>query len=695
MLEKTKRYLGLFLLVCSSLSLFANPVSKNNLENAAVNAFWQKSVAPSEPKDFHYVVDGTDTLLLVVNFSKGFIVMSADDAVIPVLAYSRDQQFYMTEAAPAALLWLDSYAKEIRYARKHGLNPSAEVAQAWEALKTANGVKDETTQSVSPLLTALWNQTRFYNAYSPQDINAPSGYDQRTPNGCVAVAMAMIMYYYRYPLHGFGSHTNYTDYGNYYVNFAQQTYCYEAMKDQLNHFNNEVAKLIFHCATSVDMMYGADGSGAYSESVTNALTSYFGYSSNCQFLHRSSYSLEQWKNIIKEDLNAKRPLYYAGHSEDGGHAFVCDGYENDDYYHFNFGWGGNSNGYYVLEVIDGDSNVVDGFRYSQRVINNIYPGDANYPYFCSSREIHCSEGTLEDGSGPVDYQNNTDCTYLLADNAAYRFMIQVSSFETQEDHDSLSFWDGHPDQGNLLMTLSGTVASGTTYYFNTDSLYITFKTDDSETASGWRLNFRMARHENFCHNDLIQQYRGTITDGSGDASYKYNASCSWRFFLPHASYINFTFSELDIAAGDRLAFYDWTMPEKPQIALFEVNDAPRDLLFFSNYIYVEFITDNYLSGDGFELSWNTDYSPAGLEEISADEMAVYPNPASSTVHVRLPAPSNAAEIMLYDVTGRIVRETKGVQEYFDLNISALPNGFYTLMIRDGATLYKKKIVIQH
>ena len=144
-----------------------------------------------------------------------------------------------------------------------------------------------------------------------------------------------------------------------------------------------------------------------------------------------------------------------------------------------------------------------------------------------------------------------------------------------------------------------------------------------------------------------------------------------------------------------MAFYDWSTPEKPQIALFEMNDAPRDLLFFSNYVYVEFITDNYLSGDGFELSWNTDYSPAGLEEISADEIVVYPNPAHSFVHVQLPNHQNATEIMLYDVTGRIVREAKAIQGSFDLNISVLPNGFYTLMLQDGATIYKKKIVIQH
>lgn len=695
MLTNTKKSIGLLLLFCLSVSLFAKPVGRKQLVSAAVNAFKQKSACAQELKDCHFVTDGSDTLLLVANFSKGFIVLSADDAVFPVLAYSLDQQFYMEEAAPAALLWLDSYAKQIQYAREHGTTPSLKVVQAWESLKTASGIKDQTTQSVAPLLTALWNQTKYYNAYSPHDANAPSGYDQRTPNGCVAVAMAMIMYYYRYPSHGWGSHTNHTDYGDYYVNFAQQTYCYDAMTDQLSHFNNEVAKLIFHCATAVDMMYGADGSGAYSESVPDALAFYFGYSSNCQFLRRYDYTLAQWKNFIKEDLNAKRPLYYAGHSDDGGHAFVCDGYENDDYYHFNFGWGGSSNGYYVLTASDSDSNVINGFQHSQRIIRNIYPGDENYPYMCANREIHCSDGTIEDGSGPSDYQNNSDCMFVLTEGAAYRFMIKIKSFETQENHDSLSFWDGHPDQGNLLLTLSGTVEQGTTYYFNSDSLYITFRSDDSVTAPGWRLDFRMARHENFCHDDLIQQYHGTLTDGSGPTSYKYNANCSWRFYLPHASMINFAFSELDLAAGDRLAFYDWSDPEKPQIALFSENDSLRDLLFFSNYVFVEFVTDNYLCGDGFELSWTSDYSPDGLEEFDENEITIYPNPAYSSIHVRVPAHLDEAVVMLYDVTGRVVSAEKNVLGAVDLNVRTLPDGFYTLIVQDGTVAYKKKIVVQH
>ena len=112
-------------------------------------------------------------------------------------------------------------------------------------------------------------------------------------------------------------------------------------------------------------------------------------------------------------------------------------------------------------------------------------------------------------------------------------------------------------------------------------------------------------------------------------------------------------------------------------------------------MFVEFISDNYLCGDGFELSWVTDYSPEGIEEMIEEEIAVYPNPACSTVHVRIPAQKGGADVMLYDVTGRMVLAEMDVVDAVDLNINTLPNGFYTLMIRNGSSTYKKKIVIQH
>lgn len=697
-----KRIIGLLSLFLVLNATFSNPVQKQDLIRLAVNAYQQKqTVAGFLPEakiqDCRFVVEQSDTLLLIVNFPKGFIVMSADDAIMPVLAYSLDQQLETDNVAPAAQQWLDYYAAQVRYVKNRHVNPSSNVVRQWEALNAPKSTKDEADTLVEPLLTALWNQTKYYNAYSPIDMDAPHGYDNRTPNGCVAVAMAMIMYYYRYPSHGIGSHTNSNDYGDFYVDFGQATYYYEAMKDNIDYYNNEVAKLIYHCATAVDMWYGADGSGASSEAVPNALVSYFGFDPSCEILSRHDHSLRQWKSYIKTELDAKRPVYYSGCSDEGCHAFVCDGYENDEYYHFNFGWGGSSNGYYVLRATEDDSVVIDGYSHSQRIVRYIFPPVDNYPSYCSEKGVVCESGTLEDGSGYLDYANNSDCMFYITEDQAYRFQIIVKAFDTQADHDSLSFWDGHPDQGNLLQTLSGRPSTMPTYYFDADTLYITFKTDASVTGSGWLLQYKVARHQNPCGTtSIIQNYHGTLTDGSGDAKYRSNANCFWRLDLPMASYILMDFPLMDIAAGDQLTIYDGSVYPREKLMDFTVSSTPVPQMFYTNQLIFTFMSDNYLNGDGFELHWTSDYSPEGIEAFTSEDIHLFPNPASETVCITLPASMQDVGIFLYDVSGRLVgKSLEPDATKVDLDVSSLPNGFYMLVVQGDNGSVKKKMIIQH
>lgn len=696
-----RKVLGLLLGVCLFQMAFAAPVQPQRMLKLAESAFRQKQAFLGRDvyittRDHRFVVKNGDTLLLIMNFNKGFIVMSTDDAVAPVLAYSTDQNLEEDNVPPAARQWLDSYSDAVLSAKRMSLPQSPKVAQQWAALTMQSAPKEDAEPVVEPLLTALWNQTKYYNAYSPEDADAPTGYDGRTPNGCVAVAMAMIMYYYRYPLHGYGSHTNYTEYGDFYVDFSQQTYFYEAMKDQLDYYNNEVAKLIFHCATAVDMWYGADGSGASSESVPDALTSYFGYPSGMECIRRHDYTLPQWKDILKTELNAHRPVYYSGCSDEGCHAFVCDGYDSEDYFHFNFGWGGSSNGFYTLTATENDSVVVGGYNHSQRMVRSIAPPDEVYPHYCSEKAIVCESGTLEDGSGPSNYLNNSDCTYYITEDCAYRFQIVVKSFDTEENYDSLSFWDGHPSQGSLLQTLSGTLSSEQIYYFNTDTLYITFKTNSSVTAAGWRLDYRVVR----CHTScgiagLITDYRGTISDGSGESHYKSNACCYWHLYLPMASYITIDFPLIDIAEGDVLKIFDASISPKVELASFSGLNVPQQT-FYTNKIIAEFVSDNYLNGDGFELHWTSDYSPEGIDDLSVEDLYLFPNPAATTVDVSLPETMRDAEILLYDVSGRLVRKCPNAGDtQVNVDVSLLPNGFYVVVIQNDNYSVKKKMIVQH
>ena len=147
--------------------------------------------------------------------------------------------------------------------------------------------------------------------------------------------------------------------------------------------------------------------------------------------------------------------------------------------------------------------------------------------------------------------NNTDCMYFITEDNAYKIQIVLDRFETELGNDSLSFWSGHPDRGNLLQTFSGSVPSGTSRTFNTDSLYITFKTNTSITSEGWHLRYQVSRRFNACGNShIIREYRGTLSDGSDSAMYRSNANCFWRLYLPLASYIKFDFPLIDIAKGE-------------------------------------------------------------------------------------------------------------------------------------------------
>lgn len=673
----------------------AAPVAPDSLIALSKKAFLQKLNGSTTDtrnvsvRSASFYKNGADTVMLITNFNKGFLVLATDDAVSPVLAYSPDEQMVLEDMPPAARDWLDQYAQEIALVRN---NPERSAHPDWKALKNGNAGKGDTV-IVSPLLTAKWNQTKYYNQYSPEDDSVPSAYGRRTPNGCVAVAMAMIMYYYRYPAHGTGSHTNYTDYGSFYVNFGQQSYCYEAMEDQLNGPNDEVAKLIFHCATSVDMMYGTNGSGAYSYNVPGAMQTYFGYSPNTSIVGRYNYSNSQWKQMLKTELNNGRPVYYSGHGDEGGHAFVCDGYNNNNLFHFNFGWGGSANGYYALNASE-SASAVGGFHHSQQMIVNCYPGDANYPYYCLDKLVSCAQGTMEDGSGPLPYQNNTHCMMAITDDYAEYINISLQMLDTEDGYDTLSFWDGHPSNGHLLQTFSGQLPTQRNFTFQTDTLYVTFNTNDSVTGQGWRFTYEVLSTTYYCGYELHRTHQGTITDGSGALNYQPNSYCIWRIWPNHAQYIILSFSELDINPNDNLYIYDVKSTRSKLVATYSGNQIPEPLTLNTNKIMLIFETDNYLNAGGFSMSWITDSVVSSIHEPDGD-VTLYPNPVSNQLHISLPAGSQKTDLYLYDMSGKLVRKMSSLSEQdCIMDVSSIPSGIYILKVCDDKNVFRRKIVVE-
>lgn len=694
---KIQRFVLFLILIPVMMS--ARTLTKNEMTTLGTRAFQQKAqqicpeAASYSLKDCEYLRNGGEISMAVLHFDHGFLLLSAEDAVMPVLAYDFTNDIDLSNLAPGVEFLLSQYQNEIAVARSENLAQTERVADAWRELRHPS--RSVTTEVVvAPLITARWNQNKYYNYYSPQDENAPGGYDGKVPNGCVAVAMSQIIYYYRYPESGTGSHTNYTyDYGSFYVNFAQQHYNYEAMDDQLSSYNNEVAKLIFHCATSVDMGYGADGSGAYSHDVPAALSTYFRYNTDSQYRHKNSYSDSAWHVMLKTDLDAKRPIYYSGYSESGGHAFVCDGYNSDDYFHFNFGWGGSGNGYYVTQSNDSVNNAVNGYEHGQNAIFNLHPLYNNYPRYCEDKTITSTNGTLEDGSGNLDYQNNTYCTYVITGQLQYAVDITLKKLSSQENHDYLRFWNGHPSQDSLLAELSGSV-SNFSHQFSTDSLYITFETDDSVTAEGWHLSYHSLREGIGCGVYNTHDHTGVIYDNSGDDyNYRDNMTCRWMIRLSNVPFITFTFEELDISPEDHLEFYDMATYPYELLGSFTGNENPGTVTYYASKIQVAFNSDNYLNAAGFKVLWSA--SDVGIEDF-VTEMSVLPNPASDILHITLSEPLDHSVVTLYNMVGQAVfAQEYDNADHIEIPVNQLTNGIYVLSMESGGRTLHQKIVIRH
>lgn len=299
---------------------------------------------------------------------KGFVIVSGSTVLPPVLGYSKHENFPDLDDAPENFAsWIQHYKDMIDYAVAFDIQPEADVLQQWNDALNGRFTTKSTTM-VDPLITTHWNQDCYYNEYCPSTGGGwwgggPCGHVYA---GCVACAMAQVMKYWNHPEVGFGSHSyTHSEYGEQSANFGATTYQWASMPEQIYSSNDAVATLMYHCGVSVDMNYGPSGSGAQSKDVEIALRSYFGYC-GAKYRQKSAYDHEVWIEMLKAELDLSHPIYYSGSNGSSGHAFVCDGYDENDLFHFNFGWSGSGDDYYSLYD-------VNGFNSGQAAVTNIVP----------------------------------------------------------------------------------------------------------------------------------------------------------------------------------------------------------------------------------------------------------------------------------------------------------------------------------
>ena len=328
--------------------MMANPVDVNEAQSLG-----QKFVgSPLTLAYTAYSNRGETCFYVFNNGEKGFVILSADDFYRPIIGYSENGKFDVDNIPPALQDYLDNIVAA-RSIDRSTSSAAPDVAADWRMLeKIGKLVSRHGGRGVDYLVQTQWNQSYPYNYYCPED---PAGSHGHAIVGCLATSMAQLVSFWKDPEHGYGSHCYYhDDYGEICADYENTYYDWDHIANKVTENSPieeiEAAALIsFHCGVSIDMGYGPDGSGGASGPIPGAMHTYFNYSDAIIQLRRDDYETEIWKSMVREQFDMGWPMYYGGCDNGGCHAFICDGYDDYDMFHFNLGWGGSSDGWYIID----------------------------------------------------------------------------------------------------------------------------------------------------------------------------------------------------------------------------------------------------------------------------------------------------------------------------------------------------------
>ncbi len=355
----------------------------------------------------------------------GFVMVSGDDRAHPIIGYSLTSAFDETNMPINAEKWFEVYEQEIHYVIVNNLKATKEITTTWDELIRGNYTHGSAQRgSIAPLLTTTWNQDSYYAS------QCPSG----SVTGCVATAMAQVMKYWNYPQQGTGFHSyNHPYYGTLSANFAGATYNWSSMPNAVFSPNSAVAQLMYHCGVSVDMDYGSVswasiiGPSGY-PSAESAFRNHFGYKSTLTGETRTNYNNSSWINLLKSEINASRPILHGGSGSGGGHAFVCDGYDNADFFHMNWGWGGMMDGYYCHNQLNpnsvGTGGGSGGYNNLQVIIKGIEPANGGSGTNATSIDLHAS---ITVNPSPILSGQSVTVTTNIKNNGNSSFLGEVTA----------------------------------------------------------------------------------------------------------------------------------------------------------------------------------------------------------------------------------------------------------------------------
>lgn len=356
-----------FIFVCFfSTIMFAGVVTEQDALKKAQQFMPGKSFQTTD-KSNRALIRGrqTDTPAYYVfnaTNNDGFVIVSGDDRTESILGYADNGFFDENEMPLNVKAWLEFYENSIR---SLGNSKIASIPQ-----RTPHA-------PIEPLIKTKWGQGKPYNLQCPMEG------EKNCVTGCVATSLAQVMLYHRWPAGNSEQIPSYTTstLGTlealpttaFKWDLMKNKYEFDAMGDSVD----AVAELMRYCGQINEMNYRNNESSAYIH--YDRLVTLFDYSNNMQNINRSSFTNKQWEDIIYNDLANNLPVLYEGRNNNGGHQFICDGFDGNGLFHINWGWGGSYDGYYVLSLANpygegiGGSIGSNGYSNSQRAVIGFKP----------------------------------------------------------------------------------------------------------------------------------------------------------------------------------------------------------------------------------------------------------------------------------------------------------------------------------
>lgn len=648
---------------------FAAPVSAERAA-AVARTFWLQSL---QGKADVQLVDRTaewpfDGIYLFVNPQGGFVMVAADDAVRPILGYATTGEFDPARMPIQLREWLDSYQQQIDWVQANNGRSYASDVEQWRLLESGQPLETRSKTVVEPLLTTHWDQDEPYNELCPVN----------TVTGCAATAQAQLMKYWNHPAVGYGSHGYvHSVYGFQSADFGHTLYDWANMPNQPTvvspaHERLAVATLMYHCGVGLDMGYGTaveGGSGALGlfemegyATINNALVNYFGYSSDMVVRYKNmpmigqTYTNDEWRALLIADLRCNQPLIYTGAAVQGGHAFVCDGYDSREYMHFNFGWSGIGDGYYPVDSISpgvggAGGNVTYTFNMNNAALFGAVP----------AYELHVSDTML----------------VYMADGGVDSLILALNPMldDTWSVNCSASWLSAERTDIGTAGWLHFTVEPFTE---GTERTAVVTISQGTESVQVKVLQVNMDESQ-FCPVTVVME--ATRDNGWQDGAHLTLQSAS-GFVFGTATLEEGTLDSVDIAVAPHDVFAVWHPGGGTDRYInYKVKNHYGETLVEVERAYYDNIGTYY-------LEWPCAH--VGIEEHEAvnKDWRAWPNPASGVLHIDGLSENGIVE--MYDLTGRLVL----ADNRSSIDIRVLTAGTYMLRIVTSEGVAMQKVIVQ-